>query len=311
MSDVFLLWVGGAATVWAAGIALYFLITPGRTVPKARRRYRPDDASGILTRAADQATAAAGQLLGDREGRLAESLVRAGVKQRPRDVVVLAASAALVLFAVGLLTRGLLLAVVLAALAPLGTWLLLLVRTQRRQRAFANQLEETLQMLAGSLRAGYSLPQAAATVATEAEAPTSEEFARVINEARVGRSLIEAFHDAAVRVRSDDFYWIVQAITINREVGGNLAEVLEGVGKTIRERVHLRRQVEALASEGKLSAIILIALPPAVILLLSVSQPEYLARFGESALGIALLVVAAVLLIVGALWLRALVRIKF
>jgi tight adherence protein B len=187
----------------------------------------------------------------------------------------------------------------------------LLVRTQRRQRAFANQLEETLQMLAGSLRAGYSLPQAAATVATEAEAPTSEEFARVINEARVGRSLIEAFHDAAVRVRSDDFYWIVQAITINREVGGNLAEVLEGVGKTIRERVHLRRQVEALASEGKLSAIILIALPPAVILLLSVSQPEYLARFGESALGIALLVVAAVLLIVGALWLRALVRIKF
>lgn len=311
MSDAWLLWAGGAALVFAAGVALYFLITPGRTVPKARRRYRPDEASGILTRAADQATAAAGQLLGHREGRLAEALVRAGVRQRPRDVVVLAASAALALFAAGLLTRGPLLAVVLAALAPLGTWFLLLVRTQRRQRAFANQLEETVQMIAGSLRAGYSLPQAAATVATEAEVPTSEEFARVINEARVGRSLIDAFHDTAARVRSDDFYWIVQAIAINREVGGNLAEVLDGVGKTIRERVHLKRQVEALASEGKLSAIILIALPPVVVLLLSVANPTYLARFGDSPLGIALLVVAGVLLVVGALWMRAVVRIKF
>ncbi len=254
---------------------------------------------------------AAGRILGEREGLLAEALVRAGVKQRPRDVIVLAASAAVALFAVGLLTRGPLLAVVLALLAPLGTWLLVLLRTQRRQRAFANQLEETLQMLAGSLRAGYSLPQAAATVATEAEAPTSEEFARVINEARVGRSLIDAFHDAAVRVRSDDFYWIVQAIAINREVGGNLAEVLEGVGKTIRERVHLRRQVEALASEGKLSAVILVALPPVVVLVLSLGNPSYIARFGESAMGIALLVAAVVLLVLGALWLRVLTRIKF
>jgi len=311
MSDVWLLWVGGAALVFAAAVAVYFLVAPSHTVPKARRRYRADEASGILTRAADQATVAAGRILGEREGLLAEALVRAGVKQRPRDVIVLAASAAVALFAVGLLTRGPLLAVVLALLAPLGTWLLVLLRTQRRQRAFANQLEETLQMLAGSLRAGYSLPQAAATVATEAEAPTSEEFARVINEARVGRSLIDAFHDAAVRVRSDDFYWIVQAIAINREVGGNLAEVLEGVGKTIRERVHLRRQVEALASEGKLSAVILVALPPVVVLVLSLGNPSYIARFGESAMGIALLVAAVVLLVLGALWLRVLTRIKF
>ncbi len=311
MSDVWLVWVGGAALAFAAAVALYFLVSPSHAVPKARRRYRPDQTSGVLTRAADQATATAGRLLGEREGRLAEALVRAGVKQRPRDVLVLTASAVLALFAVGLLTRGPLLALVLALTAPLGVWLVLVVRTQRRQRAFAEQLEETLGMLAGSLRAGYSLPQAAATVATEAEAPTSEEFARVINEARVGRSLIDAFHDAAVRVRSDDFFWIVQAIAINREVGGNLADVLDGVGRTIRERVHLRRQVDSLASEGKLSAIILIALPPVVILMLSVVNPGYIAKFGESPVGILLLVGAAVLLVVGALWLRVLVRIKF
>lgn len=311
MSDVWLLWAGGAALVFAAGVALYFLVAPSRAVPKARRRYRADEVPGALTRAADRATAAAGRILGEREGRVAEALARAGLRQRPRDVLVLTASAAVALFAVGLVTRGPVVGFVLAVLAPLGTWGILLVRTQRRQRAFANQLEETLQMLAGSLRAGYSLPQAAATVATEAEAPTSEEFARVINEARVGRSLIDAFQDAATRVRSDDFYWIVQAIAINREVGGNLAEVLEGVGRTIRERLHLRRQVEALASEGKLSAVILIALPPVVILMLSLVNPGYIAKFGETPVGIVMLVAAAVLLIVGALWLRVLVRIKF
>ena len=108
--------------------------------------------------------------------------------------------------------------------------------------------------MAGSLRAGHSLLRAVDSVASEADAPTSEEFARIVNETRVGRDLNDALDEVAERMGSDDFTWVAQAIAIHREVGGNLAEVLDAVGHTIRERNAIRRQVKALAAEGKLSA---------------------------------------------------------
>ena len=100
-------------------------------------------------------------------------------------------------------------------------------------------------------------------------------------------------------------------MAINREVGGNLAEVLDGVSHTIRERNAIRRQVKALAAEGKLSALVLMALPFGVAGFLAFSNPAYLARFTQSLIGYALLVVAAVLLVVGGIWLRKTVQVKF
>ena len=90
--------------------------------------------------------------------------------------------------------------------------------------------------MAGSLRAGHSLLRAVDSVASEADAPTSEEFSRIVNETRVGRDLSDALDEVAERMGSDDFTWVAQAIAIHREVGGNLAEVLDAVGHTIRER---------------------------------------------------------------------------
>ncbi|HWH97027.1 MAG TPA: type II secretion system F family protein, partial [Pseudolysinimonas sp.] len=141
--------------------------------------------------------------------------------------------------------------------------------------------------------------------------PTSEEFARAVNQTRIGRDLDDALADTAARMRSDDFMWTAQAISINRQTGGNLAEVLVQVGATIRERNQIRRQVRALSAEGRLSATVLICLPIAVALALLVVQPGYLAVFVESIIGVLALVVAVILGIVGSLWMLAVVRVKF
>jgi tight adherence protein B len=304
------LWVGAVALAGAFLGVLYVLLGQSR-LPLTRRRYQAGPGRGPLTSLADAVTSLTGRILGEREGPIATALQLAGMKQRPQDFAVLVGSAMVGLFALGFVLRGALAGLALALLSPVGAWLILRIRTGRRRTAFAAQLDETLQMLAGGLRAGYSLPQAAATVATESADPTSEEFSRVINEARVGRPLVEALEDSSRRVKSDDFYWVIQAIAINREVGGNLAEVLDGVGDTIRERIHLKRQVSALAAEGKLSAIILCALPVVMLLMMSIVNPTYLSKFGESTLGILMLVVGGVMMFIGVLWMRSMVNLKF
>ena len=112
-------------------------------------------------------------------------------------------------------------------------------------------------------------------------------------------------------MKSDDFNWVTQAIAISQETGGNLAEVLDQVGRTIRERNQIRRQVKALSAEGRLSGVILVALPIAVAIFLAVTQPKYFAAFFESALGIIALVLATLLLIIGTIWIAFTVRVKF
>ena len=311
MTGQTLLWVAGGALALSVLVLLVLIGTGGRTVPLSRRR--PADAmpQRPLAKAADAAGRVASRALGNRRGALEDALEQAGLKVRPQDFLVLVASGMVALFALGLLVWGPGQGLLLLLLGPLVAWLVVRVATDRRRKKFGLQLDETLSILSGSLRAGYSLPQACATVANEAEAPTSEEFARVINESRVGRPFVEALEDAARRMRNDDFGWIVQAIAINREVGGNLADVLEGVGHTIRERTQLKRQVDALSAEGRFSAIVLGALPFVVFLLVSVANPGYIGRFGDSLLGILMLVMVGILLIVGLFWLRAVVKIKY
>jgi len=166
-------------------------------------------------------------------------------------------------------------------------------------------------LMASSLRAGHSLLRAVDSVAQEASAPTSEEFTRIVVETRVGRDLDDALAEVSARMGSDDFTWVAQAIAIHREVGGNLAEVLDAVGQTIRERNAIRRQVKALSAEGKLSAIVLMALPFGIGGFIGLTNPSYLAGFTESAVGYGMLAVALLLLVVGGLWLKKMVSIRF
>ena len=136
------------------------------------------------------------------------------------------------------------------------------------------QLPDTLQLLAGTLRAGYSLMQGVEAVSQEVAEPMGQELRRVVTEARLGRPLEEALDGVAERMESGDFAWAVMAIRIQREVGGNLAELLLTVAETMTERERLRRDVNALTAEGRVSAIVLGILPVGLGLFMYVGQPR-------------------------------------
>lgn len=305
-------WVALGLLGLAGLIAVVLVALPAAPrVPMSRRRMGAAPAPSFLQGTGDAVGGTVERLLRGRGAGTAGLLERAGVKLPLRDMAIVVAAAMLAAFAVGLVFRGVLAAVVLTLVVPVLVRLWLALMISRRQTAFANQLEETLQIIAGSLRAGYSLPQAIATVAAESESPSSEEFSRVVNETRVGRPMDEALTDASARMRNEDFFWITQAIAINREVGGNLADVLEGVGHTIRQRGQLRRQVQALSAEGKLSAIVLASLPFALLFMLSLSNPGYISLLYTHPVGLAMSAVAVVLLLLGIFWLSKTVKIKF
>jgi len=313
MSPVLL--VAGLLAVTGALLLVALVVVPAgpRRVSLARLDPSVAPPSSALAGASAAAGAAVERVLVKR-GRVASgaaALERAGIAMALPDLVLLTGLATVVLGALGLVLGGPVVAVLLAVAAPLGARLLVRIRTRRRQAAFADQLDDSLQLMASSLRAGHSLLRAVDAVSTEAAAPTSEEFARIVNETRVGRDLGAALDEVAERMGSDDFRWTAQAIAIHREVGGNLAEVLDTVGHTIRERNAIRRQVKALSAEGKLSAVVLMALPFGVIAFLSLANPEYLSAFTESLAGYLMIGAGAVLLLVGAFWLRNTVRIRF
>jgi tight adherence protein B len=200
-----------------------------------------------------------------------------------------------------------LLGVAIFAVLP---WTYLSIKESRRRSAFLGQLPETLQLMAGSLAAGYSLAQAVDTVVQEGTGPVTSELNRALVEARLGVPIEDALAAVATRMDSRDFSWVVMAIRIQRQVGGNLAELLTTVAATLRERERLRRQVKALSAEGRLSGWILGLLPPAFAAYLLVAQPQYLEPLFTDPLGWALVFVAVVLLLSGAFWMRRLVRVE-
>ena len=132
-------------------------------------------------------------------------------------------------------------------------------------RLFAEQLDDTLQLHGQRpARRATACRRRSTAVAAEAESPTAEEFARLLNKHRIGYDLAQAIEECADRMHCDDLAWTAQAVGIHREVGGNLGEVLDHVGETIRERNQIRRQVRTLSAEGRISANVLIALPLAI-----------------------------------------------
>lgn len=199
------------------------------------------------------------------------------------------------------------LVVLAAALGPLA---LLEMAIARRRARFEAQLPDVLNLIAGSLRAGYGLMQAVGLVVSEAGEPAAAEFRRVQTEIRLGLPVKSALAKAAERVRSEDFSWTVTAIAVQREVGGNLAEVLDIVAETIRERDTLRRQVKALSAEGRLSAAILFVLPFVEVAVLLTVNPRYIGMMTSSGPGLVLVGIGVLLLLLGGVWLRSTVRIE-
>jgi tight adherence protein B len=264
------------------------------------------------------------QLLG-KAAQLAEALIRrshleevlltrlelAGLKLRAAEMALIWLASALgvplVLLAI---SRSLLLAFVGALLGTLVPLAFLVIRASRRQAKFDEQLPDTLQLLSGAMQAGHSLLQAVDTAAREAGEPISVEFQRVLTEARLGMPLEEALGGMAKRMHSQDFEWTVMAIALQRQVGGNLAELLNAVAQTIRERYTLKRQVRALSAEGRLSSVILSVLPFIMFFALLTFNPTFLAPLYSTPLGLAMLSGAAILMIVGIVWMKKITEIE-
>jgi tight adherence protein B len=262
---------------------------------------------------AGRATAMAETLVrrGNLEETFLDRLEAAGLNMRVAEFVLISLGSAfipplLVLAA----TRNLLLTVVVVLLGVVGPFLYLSVRASRRQAKFEEQLPSTLQLIAGALQAGHSLQQAVDTVVHEAGDPIASEFQRVLTEARLGRPLEEAFEAMARRTRSVDFEWTVMAIRLQRQVGGNLAEVLTTVSQTIRDRYSLKRQIRALSAEGRLSSIILSVLPVLLFMALMIFNPLFLKPLYTTTLGLMMLAGSAVLMIFGVFWLKKITEIK-
>ncbi|MGB3413007.1 MAG: type II secretion system F family protein [Microthrixaceae bacterium] len=252
--------------------------------------------------------------IADRRGmteKLDMKLEQANVPLRAAEVMFfLAASAALAVLMVLGLTRNLLAALVVGAVTIMVPRAWLDIRIRRRRKAFVNQLPDMLTLLSGTLRAGYSIGQGFESVSTEISEPMGRELRRVVTETRLGRSLEESLEAVATRMDSDDFAWAVMAIRIQREVGGNLAELLMTVADTMTQRERLRRDVSTLTAEGRMSAIIIGALPPVLALVMYVMNPEYIKELFTPGLGYALIVSAMVMMGIGFAWMKKTVTIE-
>ncbi len=263
----------------------------------------------------DQAKGAAAQVLKRNKGleeRISARLVAAGSQMKAAEWILMHGGITVGAGLVGVLLGGgdwvfLLLFLLLGALVP---WLWLGWKRKRRLDAFQSGLAETLQLIAGSLSAGMSLAQSIDAVVAEGSEPIAGEFRQVLVEARLGVPLEDALDQVAERCQSKDFAWVVMAIRIQRQVGGNLAELLTTVAATLREREYLRRQVKTLSAEGRLSGWILGLLPIGMFLYMLLLRREYIRPLYTEFLGIVMLGAAGVFLALGVFLMSRIVKVE-
>ncbi|MFL4472722.1 type II secretion system F family protein [Paeniglutamicibacter sp. MACA_103] len=312
-----LLVMGGiAASLGAILLLLLVVLRPASAdvgLDRRRQGNVTDNRNSLITRFSGAAVGAVERGVGYQGGRLFNraALEGAGLKIAPSEFLVLLSAGSIVAGLLGFAAMGPLGAILLALLVPVIGWAVLSLRQSKRRSAFDLQLPDLIMTLSGSLRAGHSVMRAFDSAVQEFEAPMSEELSRIVNEARVGRNPESTMMEIAQRMDSEDFSWIAEAILINREVGGDLAQVLDQVGETIRERAQIKGQVRALSAEGKISGYILVALPVGVGLMLAFINPTYIGMLFTHPIGIFMSIVAVIMLGIGSFWMSRTIQIKF
>jgi tight adherence protein B len=282
-------------------LQLYSASEETSRVSRARIKQAPTASIG------DQARQAAEKALASNAGfeaRIAGRLEGAGMALKSSEWLLLHLGIAFGAGLFGLLLSGgnAIAMILFLVFGLIGPWVYLGFKRSRRLKAFDSGLPDTLQLMSGSLSAGLSLAQSLDTIVREGQEPITSEFKRVIVESRLGVGLEDALEGVAERMQSVDFKWVVMAIRIQREVGGNLAELLNNVAATLREREFLRRHVRALSAEGRLSAWILGGLPPGFLAYLTLTKPDYVHPLYTTPIGWLMLGAMAVLLTVGIFW---------
>ena len=276
---------------------------PGQHEPEVA----PQGISGQARKAAEKALANNRTL----EAKLEAKLDTAGMSLKPAEWLLVRAGVTVGAGMVGILigSGNIVLGLLFVVGGIVGPGLYLRLRRSRRLNAFGAGLADTLQLMSGSLSAGLSLAQSIDTIVREGNEPIASEFRRVVIETRLGVPLEDSLDGVAQRMESRDWEWVVMAIRIQREVGGNLAELLLQVAGTLREREFLRRHVKALSAEGRLSCYILGALPPGFLVFLTVTKPDYVHPLYSTALGYILLAAIGLLLSVGIVWMAKVAKV--
>lgn len=196
------------------------------------------------------------------------------------------------------------LAGILMGLALLG------LRIRRRRKKFTNQLGDMLTMVANALRAGFSFMQAFELIAREMDAPMGREVQLVVNEVNLGNTLESALDNMQRRVASPDFELVVTAVLIQRQVGGDLASILDTISETIAERVRMRREVMTLTAQGRASALVVSCIPIGLAAAVSILNPNYLKPLIETELGRMFIVAAVILQLIGFIVIHRIVDIE-
>ena len=272
-----------------------------------------EDDSGLAQTAFIQRAVDLTEDLATRQGmlvKLERKLEQADLPLRAAEALFFYIAAALIVTLLGLGLMGLIGLLIFGGIAFVVPLAVLSFLGRRRQKQFDSQLPDMLSLLAGSLRAGYSLVQGVDAVSKEVDGPMGRELRRIMTEAQLGRELEEAFENAAARVQSKDFEWAIMAIRIQREVGGNLSELLMTVADTMVERERLRRDVDTLTAEGRMSAIILGLMPIGLGGMMYVMNPDYMKPLFSPGMGYVLLGVAVVTMGIGFAWMKKCVTIE-
>ncbi len=272
------------------------------------------DGGGLAANAIFQRAVELTSTIAEKQGLLVKAermLEQANVPLRAAEAVTFYAGIVVGAGLLGVLwQRSILGALILGALGALIPPAVLNFLAKRRKKQFMLQLPDTLSLLAGTLKAGYSFMQGVEAVSREVEEPMGSELRRVVTEAQLGRPLEEALDASAERMASADFSWAVMAVRIQREVGGNLAELLMTVAETMTARQRLRGEVAALTAEGRISAIVLGILPVGLGGILFALNPEYMNVLLNDTLGRILLGVACVSALIGFAWMKKIININ-
>jgi tight adherence protein B len=237
-------------------------------------------------------------------------LQQADLPLRPAEVLFYVPTFAIMAFIIAALLWDVFTAILVGAIVLFGPLGYVMYKRQQRLVEFERQLPDTLQLLAGAMRAGFSFMQGLETVADESHGAMRRELQRVFTEARLGRPIEDALSETADRMESRDLEWAVLAIRIQREVGGNLASLLDTVAETMTARERLRREVKTLTAEGKLSAVVVSLFPPVFGGFLFLTRRDYMRILWSETAGIVAICVAATMWVIGWFWLKKLVKIE-
>lgn len=244
------------------------------------------------------------------KGKVQQDLSRAHILLKPEEFISVCIIFCIIFFTLGHLLSG---NIICALLAGMVGWILPVLfvkkKVKSRKKAINEQLGDAIVLISNSLKAGYSFFQSVDAVCKEMQPPISEEFAQLQREINLGTPTEQALEELVERVKSDDLDMIVTAVLIQRQVGGNLAEILDNISSTIRERVRIRGDIRTITAQGRISGIIISILPIGLGIILYLINPEHIGLLFKEKMGILILIFSLFMQMTGVYFINKIVKV--